>query len=127
MYTVRHCLYADLQHLKTYHSSSSKVLSRFRLLLPLLLGRRRCLACRWETKEAVGQLDDDNHRCKLHQRVDRVLHQGIEAQDKAREQDGSVDIGCQERVVIVEDLDCFCWREHDRRRFGVRNGLDAGC
>ena len=112
---------------KAYHSSSSKVLGRLRLLLPLLLGRRRCLASRREAKEAVDQLDDYHQRRKPHQRSDRVLHEAIEAQDEARQQDGSVHIGCQERVVIVEDLDGFRRWEHNRRRFRSRNWLDAGC
>lgn len=92
---------------KTYHSSSSEVLGRLRLLLPLLLGRWRCLASRRETKEAVDQLNDYHQRRKPHQRSNRILHEAIEAQDEARQQDGSVHIGCQESVVIVEDLDRF--------------------
>ena len=92
---------------KTYHSSSSEVLGRLRLLLPLLLGRWRCLASRRETKEAVDQLNDYHQRRKPHQRSNRILHEAIEAQDEARQQDGSVHIGCQESVVIVEDLGRF--------------------
>jgi len=102
--------------LKTYHSSSSKVLGRLRLLLPLLLRWWRCLASRWEAQEAVDQLDDYHQRCKPHQCPDRVLDEAIEAQDEARQQDGSVHIGCQEGVVIVEDLDGFGGWQHNRRR-----------
>jgi hypothetical protein len=113
--------------LETYHSSSSKVLRRLRLLLPFLLGRRRCLSSRREAKETVSQLDNYDQRSKLDQCVDRILYESVEAQDKAREQDGSMDIGCQERIVIVEDLNWFRLREHDRRRFRGRNRLDARC
>jgi hypothetical protein len=88
---VSHC-FCDLYFLETYHSSSSKVLRRLRLLLPFLLGRRRRLASRREAKETVSQLDDYDQRSKLDQRVDRILHKTVEAQDKAREQDGSMDI-----------------------------------
>ena len=102
---------------KTYHSSSSKVLGRLRLLLPFLLGWWRRLTSRREAEEAVDQLDDNHQRRKPHQRPDRVLHEAIEAQNKARQQDGSVHIGCQEGVVIVEDLDGFGGWQHNRRRF----------
>jgi hypothetical protein len=97
------------------------------LVLPLLLGWWRCLAGRREAEEAVGQLDDDNKRRKLHKSPDRVLHKAIEAQDKARQQDGSVHIGCQERVIIVEDFDGLRGWKHDGRRFGSRDWLDSRC
>jgi len=112
---------------ETYHSSGSEVLGRLRLLLPLLLGRRRCLASRRKTKEAVDQLDDYHQRRKPHQRPNWVMHEAIEAQDEARQQDGSVHIGRQERVIIVEDLDRFGGWQHNRRRLRSRNWLDARC
>jgi len=92
-----------------------------------LLGRWRRLASRREAEEAVGQLYDDNQGRQLYQRSDRVLHEAVEAQDKARQQDGSVHVGCQERVIIVEDVDRFRGWEHDRGRFRSRNWLDARC
>ena len=112
---------------RSYHSSSSKVLGRLRLLLPFLLGWWRCLASRREAEEAVDQLDNYYQRRKPHQRSDRIMHEAIEAHDKARQQHSSVHVGCQEGVVIVEDLDGFRGWEHNRRRFRSRNWLDAGC
>lgn len=69
-----------LRFLRSYHSSSSKVLSWLGLLLPLLLRRRRCLAGRRKAEEAVKHLDDDNQRREFCERGDRILHKAIEAQ-----------------------------------------------
>jgi hypothetical protein len=125
---ISHFLYTE-QYLfqRSYHSSRSKVLRRLRLLLPLLLRRRRRLSRRRQTQEAVHHLENNQQRSTLQQHVDRVLHKAIEAQDKASQQDGSVDVRRQERVVIVKNFDWFCWREDDGRRFRGRDGLDAGC
>jgi len=112
---------------RSYHSSSSKVLGRLRLLLPFLLGRRGGLARRREAEEAVNQLNDYHQRRKPHQRSDRIMHEAIEAQDKARQQHSSVHIGRQEGVVIVEDLDGSRGWQHNGCRFRSRNWLDAGC
>lgn len=125
--TVSRCFNMNLHFPQTYHSSSSEVLRRLRLLLPFLLGRRRRLTSRREAEKTVDHLDDYDQRRRFDQRVDRVLHKAIEAQDKAGQEDGSVNIRCQEGVVIVEDLNWFCLREHNRRRLRSRDGLDAGC
>lgn len=83
------------------------------------------MASRRKAEEAVEHLDDDNQRCKPCERGNRVLHQAIEAEDEAREQDGGMGIRSKERVVIVEDLNRFGRRESDRRRLRSRYGLDS--